>query len=211
MKNIELAASQVEKIIEDEFNNLTKQDFETFFDKFQSDSRTLSFIKYYNETVLDKTKISFKEFRHQWALHFTTPFYVYFDANYNTIINEIRKKKNIRDFHDKFCTDRSGKIERKQGSFCSKLFHTVLPLEFPPIDNPIRKKFNLQKEDFIMSVLIIKRGYELYIKDNSKIINLIRTILLKNKFSYLRINELSNIRILDMYYWFKENRELKLS
>ena len=36
---------------------------------------------------------------------------------------------------------------------------------------------------------------------------MLRNILSKNKFSYLRIKELSDIRILDMHYWFKENRE----
>ena len=78
------------------------------------------------------------------------------------------------------------------------------------MDNPIRKRFNLQNEDFITSVLIIKRGYELFIKENSELITVIRKILSKDKFSYLRINELSDVRILDMYYWFKENRERQL-
>lgn len=153
---------------------------------------------------MDKTRIKFSEFSYQWALHLTKKFYTYFDENYDFLINEIINRKNIKDFHDRFCIDNLGK---RRGSFCSKLFHTILPSEFPPVDNPIRKRFNLQNEDFITSVLVIKRGYELFTKENSELINLIRKMLLKNKFSYLRINELSDIRILDMYYWFKENRE----
>jgi hypothetical protein len=39
------------------------------------------------------------------------------------------------------------------------------------------------------------------------LINLIRKILSEDKFSFLRINELSDIRILDMYFWFKLNRD----
>ena len=35
----------------------------------------------------------------------------------------------------------------------------------------------------------------------------IKKLLSKQKYAYLRINELSDIRILDMYYWFKESRE----
>jgi len=119
------------------------------------------------------------------------------------MISEIRGKENITDFYNRFCIDNLGK---KRGSFCSKLFHTILPSKFSPVDNQIRKRFNLQNEDFITSILIIKRGYELFIKENTKLINLIRKTLSKSKFSYLRIKELSDIRILDMYYWFKLNR-----
>ena len=46
-----------------------------------------------------------------------------------------------------------------------------------------------------------------HIKENQDKINLIKKLLSKPEFAYLRINELSDIRILDMYYWFKENRE----
>ena len=183
--------------------DLRKEDIEKFFDKFQEDQRTLSFIEYYNKTVLDKERIKFGKFSYQWALHLPKKFYTFFDKNYDFMISEIRGKENITDFYNRFCIDNLGK---KRGSFCSKLFHTILPSKFSPVDNQIRKRFNLQNEDFITSILIIKRGYELFIKENTKLINLIRKTLSKSKFSYLRIKELSDIRILDMYYWFKLNR-----
>jgi len=47
----------------------------------------------------------------------------------------------------------------------------------------------------------------MFIAENPDKITLIRELLSKPKFAYLRINKLSDIRILDMYYWFKENRE----
>jgi len=197
----------VKEKIEEDFR---KEDFEKFFDKFQHDKRTLSFIKYYNKTVLDKERIKFSEFSYQWALHLSKKFYTSFDINYDSMISEIKNKKDIEDFCERFCIDNLGKRRKIRGSFCSKLFHTILPSEFPPVDNQIRKRFNLQnlqKEDYVESIIIIKRGYELFIKENPKLINLIRKILSKNRFSYLRINELSDMRILDMYYWFKENRE----
>ena len=168
----------------------------------------MSFIKYYNETVLDKKKIKFGEFSYQWALHLPKEFYTFFDENYDFIIDEIKNKKDIGNFHNSFCIY---KHEKRMGSFCSKLFHTILPSEFPPVDNQIRKEFNLQKEDFITGILILKKGYHLFIKENSELINLIKKALYKNKFDYLRINELSDVRILDMYYWFKLNRDKKIN
>jgi hypothetical protein len=203
-EEIETKAVLIANKIDQDFRELEGQELEDFFDKFQNDKRTLSFIDYYNRTVLDKEKINFGTFSYQWALHLPKTFYTYFNENFNYLANEIKNNKNLEDFHKHFCITQSGK---RMSSFCSKLFHTLLPSEFPPVDNPIRKQFGLQKEDFITSVLIIKRGYELFIQENPKQINLIRTILSKDKFSYLRINRLSDIRILDMYYWFKENRE----
>lgn len=113
-------------------------------------------------------------------------------------LNEFELEK----FFEKYCC-----TIRREASFCSKLFHTILPDEFPPLDNPIKKKFNLQKEEFVKSVLIIKLGYKMFFEENPNKIDLIRKLLSKSKFTYLMINELSDIRILDMYYWFKENRE----
>ncbi|MFA5797229.1 MAG: hypothetical protein WC916_04295 [Candidatus Woesearchaeota archaeon] len=193
-----------EHIVHD-FTSLNLFQLEKTFDKFKDDknNRTLSFIAYYNRTVLDKERIRFGEFKQQWAIQgMTRKFYTFFDENFDRLKEEIRKERNIRKFYETYCC-----TYRREGSFCSKLFHTVLPAEFPPVDNPIKKKFNLQKEEFIDSVLIIKEGYGLFIKENPELIGGIRTILSRKKFAYLRINELSDIRILDMYYWFKENRD----
>jgi len=201
-KYIKSRAILVKKKIEEDFG---KENVEFFFDKFKGDKRTVSFIEYYNKTILDKEKIRFGKFKYQWAIQgMPKSFYTYFDKNYDELIKEIKKDKNIETFFKKYCIH-----DRKEVSFCSKLFHTILPSEFSPLDTAIRKRFNLDREDSIKNVLIIKRGYELFIKENSELMNLIRKILSKSKFSYLRINELSNVRILDMYYWFKENRDRK--
>ncbi|MEK6953067.1 MAG: hypothetical protein AABX29_08700 [Nanoarchaeota archaeon] len=198
----ESKANFVKKQIEEDFQALNEEELEGFFEKFKEDKRTLSFLEYYNRSVLDKEKIDFGEFKRQWAIQgMTKEVFNFFNANFDKLKEEIKKEKDIKIFFKKYCC-----TVRKEASFCSKLFHTILPEEFPPVDNPIKKKFHLQKEEFIKSVLIIKRGYELFIKENQDKINLIRKILSKPKFAYLRINELSDIRILDMYYWFKENR-----
>ena len=201
---IEIKSILVKEQIEKDLKEVNEQELERIFDEFQTDKRNNSFIKYYNDTILDKAKIKFSTFSYQWALHLTKSFISFFDEKFDSLINEIKNKKDIKEFHDNFCIDNLGK---RRGSFCSKLFHTILPSEFPPVDNPIRKKFKLQREDFITSVLIIKRGYEIFIKENPEIISLIKkAILSKTKFDFLRVNELSDIRILDMYYWIKESR-----
>lgn len=199
----ESKANSVKIQIEKDFNALDESELEEFFKKFKDDNRTLSFLEYYNKSVLDKEKIDFGEFKRQWAIQgMTREVFNFFTENFEILKKEIKKERDIKTFFEKYCC-----TVRKEASFCSKLFHTILPDEFPPVDNPIKKKFYLQKEEFIKSVLIIKKGYQLFIKKNQDKINLIKKLLSKPEFAYLRIDELSDIRILDMYYWFKENRE----
>jgi hypothetical protein len=206
-EELESKANFVKIQIQRDFNALSESDLEIFFEKFKDDKRTLSFLEYYNKTVLDKQNIDFGQFKRQWAIQgMTKKVCTFFNERFDELKEEIEKEQNVKTFFEKYCcppcTER-----RKEASFCSKLFHTILPDEFPPVDNPIRRKFHLQKEEFIESILIIKRGYNLFAQENPDKINLIRRLLSKPQFAYLRVNELSDIRILDMFYWFKENRE----
>ena len=167
----ELKAKSVKTQIENDFNALDESKLEEFFNKFKGDNRTLSFLAYYNKTVLDKEKIDFGEFKRQWAIQgMTREVFNVFTDNFEMLKREIRKERDIKKFFEKYCC-----TVRKEASFCSKLFHTILPDEFPPVDNPIKKKFQLQREEFIKSVLIIKRGYQLFIRENPAKINSIKS------------------------------------
>lgn len=192
------------KVIEKDFENLDEQKLEDFFNKFIND-KSFSFINYYNKTVLDREKINFREFvsPKNWAIRgMDREMVEYFNNNYNKLKEEILREKDISKFFKIYCCREKDGRKRREGSFCSKLFHTFLPHEFPPVDSNIRKHFGLKYNHFINDVLLVKKGYQQFIKENSKIIKKIREVLSKNIFSKLRIKELSDIRILDMYYWF---------
>lgn len=192
------------KVIEKDFENLDEQKLEDFFNKFIND-KSFSFINYYNKTVLDREKINFREFvsPKNWAIRgMDREMVEYFNNNYNKLKEEILREKDISKFFKIYCCREKDGRKRREGSFCSKLFHTFLPHEFPPVDSNIRKHFGLKDNHFINDVLLVKKGYQQFIKENSKIIKKIREVLSKNIFSKLRIKELSDIRILDMYYWF---------
>ena len=195
-------ASLVYKQIQQDFVSLNMCDLERFFNSFRGDNRVLSFIRYYNRTVLDKERFDFGEFKHQWAIQGMTKEVIdYFDSNYDNFKKEIIEEKNLKKFFIRYCCR-----VRKEASFCSKLFHTFLPDEIPPLDNPIKKMFHLQNEEFINSVFVVKIGYRMFSKNHTDKIESIRALLSKPQFKYLRVNELSDLRILDMYYWLK-NRE----
>lgn len=201
--NLEEKTEIVKQRIEDDIQSLFDKNIENLFDGFEKDERTKAFIKYYNEIVLDQNKINFGTFKAKWAIQgMTKEAYTDFDNNFDERKNEIINEKNIDLFYEKYCREK-----RNEAIFCCKLFHVILPNEFPPVDNQIIKHFELTNGNKINSYKIIKRGYELFISQNEEKINQIKQALTKEKYDYIRINELSNYRIIDMIYWFILNRE----
>jgi hypothetical protein len=199
---IEDQAEIINNLIVNDFKSFNEKNLEKIIDEFKEDKRTITFIQYYNSIVLDHKKINFGTFKTKWAIQgMTKKVYSYFDDNFNDLKYEIINLKDI----DLFFKDRCCK-EREEAIFCCKLFHVLLPNEFPPIDNNIIKHFKLNTYQKMISYKIIKCGYELYINNKQNKIKQIRKLLSKDKYSYIRINELSNFRIIDMIYWFILNR-----
>ncbi len=196
VRYIEEKAKKVKEIIEEDINSKNLNEIEDCFNCFLND-KELKFIKYYSSTVSGREKIKFKDFTKQWGLRISKKFYTNFDKEHDNRINEIREKKDIVDFYIRYCIPKEGRI---QHSFCSKLFHTILPEEFPPVDSNLINRFKLKNESYILSILIIKKAYEEYIKNNEDKIDKIREILSKEKFKDLQIKKISNIRIIDMFY-----------
>jgi len=199
----------IEKKIKDDLNNLDEEKIESFFDEFKKD-KDFSFIEYYNKTVLDKERISFGEFvswRNFAIRGMPRTVYNYFDENYGKIIEEIKRERNIEKFFSKYCK-KGNKItnsKRNEVAFCSKLFHTILPDEYPPVDSRVRERFReCRLPSGMVGVLIIKKAYKNSIKDkdNKDKLDIIKEVLSKKKFSEFRAGELSDMRILDMLYWF---------
>lgn len=193
---IEKKTEKVKEKIEEDINSKNLSEIEDCFNYFLND-KELNFIKFYNSTVLGREKIKFREFSKQWVLRLGKNFYTDFDNEYDERINEIKKKRDIVGFYITYCMPEG---ENVQHSFCSKLFHTILPEEFPPVDSKLREKFHLLNENYLLSILIIQKAYEDYIRDNKDKINKIREILSQKKFELLQIYKISNIRIIDMFY-----------
>jgi hypothetical protein len=199
-KSFKERAEIVRQRIESDFSN--SKNIENIIDEFKGDQRTIAFIKYYNSIVLDNEKIDFGTFKSKWAIQgMTREVYSFFNNNFDKLRDEIINDKNIDSFYKNYCC-----TERNETIFCCKLFHVILPHEFPPIDNNIIKHFKLNERNKMNSYKIIKYGYELFISKNEDIINQIKKVLLKDEYKYIRIKELSNYRILDMIYWFILNR-----
>ncbi|UZE94286.1 MAG: hypothetical protein IB618_01810 [Candidatus Pacearchaeota archaeon] len=205
-KGNKIYSMQVSKIIEEDFKEYDKEKLIKLFREYFKDKRSIDFVKYYNKTVLDKEKINFGMFSNKWALHLRKSHIDYLDKNYKLLKKEILNKKNIYLFYKKFGIDKSG---RRNKSFCCKLFHTFLPNEFIPLDNPIRNHFklkNFNSDHHLWCEKIIRNGYLIFISKNKEKIKLIKEVLSDKESEFFRIKELSDIRLMDMIYWFILNR-----
>jgi|GEM_PF-2556742 len=206
---IEKKAEEVKKILE-EITPEGEKKIKDCFSYFLNNKKEMKFIDYYKKTVLEKDKINFVNFRNQWGLQrankdFYVNFNKVFGKEYDKGISEIREKKDIVGFYVTYCMPEG---ENVQGSFCSKLFHTIFPEEFPPVDRNLRNTFKLQNESFILAILIIKKGYKEYIQDNENKFKHIRDVLPNEKFNELKINKISNIRIIDMFCRFYARNQI---
>ena len=185
--------------------------FNTFINYGAGDKRksTLPFINWYNNIVLNQEPFNFKQFNYQWRLHLSDTFCNAL-GDYHSIKNEIKNNRDIQEFYNNHCINntRLGST-RHESSFCSKIFHTFIPNEFPPVDSYVRKSFgfNINKSWGIDEIEIIKDGYNLYNKEYPATINLIKNVLSNNEHlnQILRPNELSNVRIIDMCFWSPQN------
>ena len=206
----------VNQMIKKDFQSLIDNNLENILDKFINDRRVISFIEYYNTIVLDGIVINFGKFSHYWALHMRREDHLFFSNNFYTNLklkDEIIKENDIDLFYKKYCVKKESRTkatihecERNEAIFCCKLFHVILPNDFPPMDNQIIKHFGLSNKNKIDSYKIIKFGYELFLDKNEDIIDQIKQAFTRKEFNYIRIAELSNYRIIDMIYWVNLNR-----
>ena len=196
----------ISKKISLDFSGLDIEKIPDFFKRIIDDKRMRGFFEFYNETVLDKKDFTYGTFKYQWGIQgMKKETMNYFNSKYRLIKEEIINENDIIKFYENHCTDKTEGVYRKEGSFCSKLFHTYHPDETPPMDNPIRGYFELQNVEFIKGVVILREGYQKAVEENKDYIGSIRKKLDTKEFSFLRINELSDIRILDLFYWYKTN------
>lgn len=102
-------------------------------------------------------------------------------------------------------------VKKDLGSFFAKLVHTFRPNDYCALDNPIKNYFGLKKESFFISFSLVSCSYKQWSKENGKLINEIRSRFkqgdLKGKFQH---NRLSDLKLLDLIFWSKANRQINI-
>lgn len=216
---IEKLNESVFKIISEEINDRTIHKIvkDDLYDGHIKNIRSLNFQNYYfkslqNETFYFNTTDFFRQFKSQYSLQgIDNSFLDGLERRKTEIINKISSDKLV-DLY--FSTFNKAKLkyrgtyrERNLGSFFTKLVHTFRPSDYCALDNPIKNYFGLEKESFFISFFIVSDVYKKWSKDNSQIVDQIRTgfqqLDTNNMVQHSKITE---IKLLDLIFWTKADR-----
>ena len=139
-----------------------------------------------------------------------------------TCLDTLERKKNYiitnivtnpfkiyNDFFARACIIENGVEKHKRlTSFFTKLAHTISPSKFSALDNPIRHYFEINNESFIVSYGLLNETYSKWLKTNHNLLlRLRRKISAHDQNNILELDSLENLKLLDMIFWFKANRE----
>jgi hypothetical protein len=97
-------------------------------------------------------------------------------------------------------------VYKNLGSFFAKLVHTFCPDKFCALDNPIKNYFGLGKESFYMAFIIVSQAYQEWAKENPILMQQIRDELEKNSIAKPYSVKMTNLKLLDMIFWYQANR-----
>lgn len=96
-------------------------------------------------------------------------------------------------------TDLPKTIRKNQGSFFSKLIHTLKPDEYCVVDSYVRKVFNLENESYILSMLVISEAYKKFSMQNQLIMHDLKAAF--NGWDIFKGKELTDLKLLDLVMW----------
>jgi len=102
-----------------------------------------------------------------------------------------------------------GIVTKDLGSFFAKLVHTFCPDKFCALDNPIKNYFRLGRESFFVAFMIISQAYQEWVEKNPALMRQIRDELEKNSIAKSYSAKMTNLKLLDLIFWYQANRAAK--
>ncbi|MBX7242341.1 MAG: hypothetical protein K1X92_11380 [Bacteroidia bacterium] len=182
-----------------------------------NDKNSSNFQKYYSsittneQNFLDKEKNFFKEFKSKYALSGIDNKYLQkLEDSKTEMLQRLANNEIVELYFDYFekaeIRYNQTIIYKNLGSFLSKFAHTFNPNHYCALDNPIRTYFGMDKESFFMAFLIMSAAYKEWVNENPQLMQRIREIWIAlckdKKVEYIHF---SDLKLLDLIYWYKAN------
>lgn len=117
-----------------------------------------------------------------------------FNALYDQFFHKVEMKNGI----DKK-TGKLKRVKKNQGSFFSKLIHTLKPNEYCVVDNYVRQLFKLENESYLLSMLVITEVYKKFSRQNSSVMNELEVVF--KGWDVFEENKLTDLKLLDLVMW----------
>ena len=182
-------------------------------DKVSAGFQEYYFLTLNNEELYNSSTDFFRQFKKRYSLQGIDNNYLdKLEGLKKEILNNIRTDNLAQLYFDTFnkAIIKHGKVfkEKDLGSFFAKLVHTFRPDEYCALDNPIKNYFGLKKESFFISFLIISIEYKHWANDNKHLLKIIRErFKQKDKKGILQHDKLTDLKLLDLIFWSKANRQ----
>lgn len=186
------------KLVGEHFTNRVYQPKDTrkHFEKFQ---------EFYFRT-LKKENLSLKEFRERYSiLGLSKSDIKIFESKKNNIISLAKQQNRLSELYFSYFT-----FDNKQlGSFFTKIVHTFQPDDYCPIDNPIRAYFNLDRESYFVSIIVISNAFKKWAEKNSlRIKNIKKHLKQADNIKLLQHDKLTNMKLLNLIFWSVAEMEI---
>ncbi|QEH40022.1 hypothetical protein [Chitinophaga sp. XS-30] len=216
---MEKIKNEISSKIDEVINNRTIKSLsrDVFKRGLIDNKKKMGFHKKYLEITGKKEAIEikkkfFSDFRHLYGLQ-------YMDSGF---IHKLERKKNEiikligscpfqayeKYFHQAKITEKECVKRKNLMSFFTKLSHTIHPKRCSAMDNQIKRYFGLRKEGFFFSYCLINESYLTWIKNNRPKLAMIKDIVRNlDAENALKISAVSDLKILDMIFWFKANSQ----
>ena len=111
-------------------------------------------------------------------------------------------------FRNQSIKQKNGTVKKDLVSFFAKLVHTFRPLEYCPLDNPIKNYFGLRKESFLIAFWAISKAYREWSRENSALLNVIRIKFKEFDSGNTHFHDqITDMKLLDMIFWSIANSQ----
>jgi hypothetical protein len=198
---------------EETFNSIVENDLSYHLDK---NTRSYYFQEYYFQVTgdidnfLEDPKF-FRHFKYQYAIQGADiNFLNRLESNKQLILDYIRSGK-LAQLYFKFFSmvdakGKTGLIRKDFGSFFTKVVHTIKPSTYCALDNQIKDYFNLSKESYFISFLVVSQAYRNWSAKNIKIVSSFNDSIKRiDRNKIINFKKLTDLKLLDLIFWYKAN------
>ena len=185
-----------------------------------SENSSDKFNEYYFKVTGDhqgflSDKNFFSKFKYQYSLQgVDSNLLDKLESNKSNILSLISNDNSLPvylKYFDSVATRHGDKTILKDfGSFYSKLAHTLQPMKYCALDNPIKSYFNLDKESFVVAFIVISHAYQEWTSSNqTSLLKLRKGLKEIDHASIIDHDKITDMKIMDMIFWYKANVKQK--
>jgi hypothetical protein len=181
------------------------------FQDYFGSTKSSPFHIYYFETISNKEMFLsdpdfFGKFKQQYSLQGVDRGYLTRLEENKTEILQLIETDKIFPLYSKFFAGAliqhgEGSKRKNLGSFFAKLVHTLAPDKYCALDNPIKRYFDLEKESFFISFIVINEAYKEWSAKNIAIMDKIKLELEAHSSN----SNMTDLKLLDLIFWYQAN------